>query len=816
MNKGLYGYPLPPNVATRVAPAEWRNQLLLSNAGSGNFTVPQNVFQVQVTAIGGGANGCHPYFEPQKSGQKFHFSAVQRQEGDPTSPHSSGLVSQLGSGRMALCDDGTQVYAMASGAIRRTEDVRRYSGASTVVTVAGAAVTYVYRSGSTILAVSSALSGGTARSTDGGLTFTTVSAANVPVSTMWQIGVASLSGSSFCGSNAGANIYYTTDTGTTFLNTTTTSALVTTVRGIAAGAGLYVVVGATTTTNGGIATSPTGATWTARTSNTGGTTQINNVRFLNNLFIAVGNSGYLATSSDGISWTARTTGTATALNDVSWDGTRYVAVGGSSTIIYSTNLSTWTAATKDATVPFAMTLQNILSPASGVFFTYRVNSSNTEFNGAASFDGGLNWYGTLWTQYTDTSPPTYTTAQIINEQILLFSTPNNDLYVAVPNGSFGGGGGGFASAIIDVMPGQSLPYVVGATGGTSSVGTAVSATGGDDRIGGTGVVASNLRGAAAYSGGNGGVISLQSPLTIGAVASRVLTVGGGGGGSCGWYGFNGGSSPVVTQVADGTSVTVSGGLGGAGLGGAAGGNTGAAGGVGGGGGGGGYRTSGADGTSSGGGGGGGSVTNAITTTGGNGFSCIGGGVGTPSGTSGGTPTTELVLNVFSSLRNGVVDGAGGGASGNSTAALQGGAGSGFGGGGGGTGSTSTSAGFSSGGSGSPGGGGGGGGAGGATSSGLFNRNGGDGGAFAGGGGAGGSATLATTSTAIYNAYAGNGGLGAGGGGVCINWNMAPTGVGTSPAIRLDNATQRIAGSKVAGAPGAGGNGVVLFEWTEGY
>ena len=28
MNKGTYGYPLPPNVPTRIAPPEWKNAKL--------------------------------------------------------------------------------------------------------------------------------------------------------------------------------------------------------------------------------------------------------------------------------------------------------------------------------------------------------------------------------------------------------------------------------------------------------------------------------------------------------------------------------------------------------------------------------------------------------------------------------------------------------------------------------------------------------------------------------------------------------------------------------------------------------------------
>ena len=58
MNKGTYGYPLPPNAPTRVAPPEWRSCKAFFNAGT--YTgeiVPQNVYQIGVAVIGGGGNG---------------------------------------------------------------------------------------------------------------------------------------------------------------------------------------------------------------------------------------------------------------------------------------------------------------------------------------------------------------------------------------------------------------------------------------------------------------------------------------------------------------------------------------------------------------------------------------------------------------------------------------------------------------------------------------------------------------------------------------------------------------------------------------
>jgi len=56
MNKGTYGYPLPPNAPTRVAPPEWKSCKLITTTTS-TEVVPQNVFQMGVAVFGGGANG---------------------------------------------------------------------------------------------------------------------------------------------------------------------------------------------------------------------------------------------------------------------------------------------------------------------------------------------------------------------------------------------------------------------------------------------------------------------------------------------------------------------------------------------------------------------------------------------------------------------------------------------------------------------------------------------------------------------------------------------------------------------------------------
>ena len=58
MNKGMYGFGLPPNYATRVAPAAWTNCRPYVIAGTYNdFVVPQNVYQIMVCVWGAGGSG---------------------------------------------------------------------------------------------------------------------------------------------------------------------------------------------------------------------------------------------------------------------------------------------------------------------------------------------------------------------------------------------------------------------------------------------------------------------------------------------------------------------------------------------------------------------------------------------------------------------------------------------------------------------------------------------------------------------------------------------------------------------------------------
>ncbi len=56
MNNGMYGFGLPPNQATRVAPPKYTNYKLI-NATTSTETVPANVYQLLVMVWGGGGSG---------------------------------------------------------------------------------------------------------------------------------------------------------------------------------------------------------------------------------------------------------------------------------------------------------------------------------------------------------------------------------------------------------------------------------------------------------------------------------------------------------------------------------------------------------------------------------------------------------------------------------------------------------------------------------------------------------------------------------------------------------------------------------------
>jgi hypothetical protein len=85
---------------------------------------------------------------------------------------------------------------------------------------------------------------------------------------------------------------------------------------------------------------PGGESWTAVSMGT--SDWLYRVRWLNGLFVVVGQNGRIHTSSDGLAWTQRNSGTTRWLTDITFvDGT-WFATGYQGTLLASANLADWT------------------------------------------------------------------------------------------------------------------------------------------------------------------------------------------------------------------------------------------------------------------------------------------------------------------------------------------------------------------------------------------------------------------------------------------------------------------------------------------
>jgi photosystem II stability/assembly factor-like uncharacterized protein len=163
---------------------------------------------------------------------------------------------------------------------------------------------------------------------------------------------------------------------------------------------LFVAVGA----NGTIMTSPTGATWTSRTS------PVTNVVLYavtwsstQNLFVAVGAGGTILTSTNGTTWTSRTApSTTNALYGVSNNGGQFVAVGAAGTIFTSSNGTDWSAATW-STTPVTGILNSVAwSPTLSMYVAVgdagamATSANGTSWATAASTAGANALYSVTW------------------------------------------------------------------------------------------------------------------------------------------------------------------------------------------------------------------------------------------------------------------------------------------------------------------------------------------------------------------------------------------------------------------------------------
>ncbi len=99
----------------------------------------------------------------------------------------------------------------------------------------------------------------------------------------------------------------------------------------------YVAVGSPDFVTGEIWSSTDAMTWTKQTV----PNALNDVAWVNNQFIAVGNNGAIHTSADGITWTTQTSGSAAHLYAVGGNGSIYLATGSSNTVLSSADGISW-------------------------------------------------------------------------------------------------------------------------------------------------------------------------------------------------------------------------------------------------------------------------------------------------------------------------------------------------------------------------------------------------------------------------------------------------------------------------------------------
>lgn len=145
---------------------------------------------------------------------------------------------------------------------------------------------------------------------------------------------------------------------------------------VAFGAGVFFTVG----TAAKAASSPDGVTWTARTLTTA---KLNRVRFVNSLFVAVGNAGAMMTTPSGVgSFTNRTTGTTNNLQGVTFGNSLYVIAGDTGIIRTTPDLVNFTTRTSSTTANF----QDVVYSTSG--FVAVASTGIVRISGASD---GTTW-----------------------------------------------------------------------------------------------------------------------------------------------------------------------------------------------------------------------------------------------------------------------------------------------------------------------------------------------------------------------------------------------------------------------------------------
>jgi photosystem II stability/assembly factor-like uncharacterized protein len=103
----------------------------------------------------------------------------------------------------------------------------------------------------------------------------------------------------------------------------------------------YVAVG----NNGAILTSNAdGSSWTEQNAGANlANTSFNAVAYGNNTIVVVGSNGTILDSADALAWTEQAKPLNNDLNDITWDGSQFVIVGSNDTILTSPDGLTWTS-----------------------------------------------------------------------------------------------------------------------------------------------------------------------------------------------------------------------------------------------------------------------------------------------------------------------------------------------------------------------------------------------------------------------------------------------------------------------------------------
>jgi hypothetical protein len=324
---------------------------------------------------------------------------------------------------------------------------------------------------------------------------------------------------------------------------------------LGAGNGLFV---AADTASNNLATSPTGATWTARTStNTSGTVAI---AYGSGLYVAFssGTTAAYSYSADATTWTAGTLSTSQSWLQgcLVYGGGMFIGLTNSTaTYVYSTDGLTWNTGTLPISGPFAG-----VAYANGVWFAMTRTGT-----GARSSDG-INWTTTTaapthgspvylglagnpnltnFTAVTTSSgylattfgaaTNTWTAPEgVTSVQVLLVGGGGGGGGNSTTSGGGGGGGGQVINKNITVVPGTTYAIILGSggygaltstnagsNGGNSTFGTLLTALGGGGGGNNTALGFNNVA-FNGLSGGNGG-----------GVASNTAAQGAGGGGGAG-------------------------------------------------------------------------------------------------------------------------------------------------------------------------------------------------------------------------------------------------------------------------------------------